>query len=105
MWKNLKINAQNIEFADYKTTLIKMPNNSDYAGYRFWHPSKLIRDAGGKGYFKSMGYTEDFEFKLKKYGRGQHNSKKVLHEVTVDYTKMEEAFESANKSIKASIES
>ena len=31
----------------------------NYAGYKFWHPSKLIRH-GRNSYAVSLGYTDDF---------------------------------------------
>ena len=63
-WKNIEINVQNIDFNTEKSVLIKMPHNSDYDGYKFWHPSKLVRN-GSNSYAVKIGYTDDFIFKLK----------------------------------------
>ena len=88
-WKKIQFNAQNIEHETDKATLIKMPHNSDYDGYVFWFPSKLIRDcAKGKGYFKTMSFTDEFEFKLKKMGKNGN----VLSEVTISSEIMIEQF-------------
>ena len=91
MWKNIEINLQNIETNTGKATLIKMPNNSDYAGYKFWHPSKLVR-YGSNSYARSIGYTDNFTFKLFKNGKGKYNKFDVIDEVEIDAEEFEEAF-------------
>ena len=91
MWKNIEINIQNIEADTGKATLIKMPNTSDYAGYKFWHPSKLVR-YGSNSYARSIGYTDEFTFKLFKNGNGKHNKFDVIDEIEIDAEEFEEAF-------------
>lgn len=91
MWKNIEINLQNIEAETEKAVLIKMPNNSNYAGYKFWHPSKLVR-YGSNSYARSIGYTDKFTFKLKKYGNGKWNKTKVIDEKEISVEEFEEAF-------------
>lgn len=92
MWKKVEINKQNIETEIDKATLIKMPNKSKYAGYKFWHPSKLIR-YGSNSYARSVSYTDDFTFKLKKYGNGKYNKFDVIDEIEISVEEFEEAFE------------
>ena len=92
MWKNIEINIQNIENDTGKAALIKMPNKSKYAGYKFWHPSKLVR-YGSNSYARSIGYTDTFTFKLKKYGNGKYNKFDVINEVEISVEEFEEAFE------------
>lgn len=91
MWKNIEINVQNIETDTGKATLIKMPNKSNYAGYKFWHPSKLIR-YGSNSYARSIGYTDEFTFKLKKFGNGKYNKFDVIDEIEIDIKEFENAF-------------
>lgn len=91
MWKNIEINLQNIETDTGKSTLIKMPKGSDYAGYKFWHPSKLVR-YGSNSYARSIGYTDEFTFKLKKYGNGKYNKFDVIDEIEIGVEEFEEAF-------------
>lgn len=91
MWKNIEINLQNIETETEKAVLIKMPNNSNYAGYKFWHPSKLVR-YGSNSYARSIGYTDQFTFKLKKYGNGKWNKTQVIDEKEISVEEFEEAF-------------
>ena len=64
MWKKIEFNKQNIKAETGKAVLIKLPNKSKYNGYTFWFPSKFIDVIGGKGYFMSFTYKEDFQFKL-----------------------------------------
>lgn len=92
MWKNIEINIQNIENDTGKSVLIKMPNKSKYAGYKFWHPSKLVR-YGSNSYARNIGYTDTFTFKLKKYGNGKYNKFDVIDEIEISVEEFEEAFE------------
>lgn len=91
MWKNININIQNIVVETEKAILIKMPNNSEYKGYSFWHPSKLVRN-GRHSYSVSIGYTNDFKFNLKKYGKGKWNSKDIIDEIEIDSEDFEKSF-------------
>ena len=91
-WKTIDINIQNIDNDNGKATLIKMPNNSKYAGYKFWHPSKLVRD-GNNSYAKTFSYNDEFIFKLKKYGNGKWNKFDIIDEIEITPKQMEEAFE------------
>lgn len=92
MWKNIEINVQNIETETGKATLIKMPNKSNYAGYKFWHPSKLVRN-GSNSYARSISYTDEFTFSLFKTGKGKYNKFDVIDEIEISVEEFEEAFE------------
>ena len=89
MWKNIEINIQNIEIDTGNAVLIKMPNKSKYASYKFWHSSKLIR-YGLNSNSVSIGYTNEFVFKL--FKNGKHNKFEVIDEIEIDVEEFEEAF-------------
>lgn len=91
MWHSLKINKNNIKAETGKAVLIACPHSSEYDGYCFWHPSKLVRE-DRNGWTYSVSYTEDFDFRLKKYGKGKYNSREVLDEKTLGYKEIEEVF-------------
>jgi len=88
----VNFNSQNIVTQTEKAVLIACPHKSNYDGYVFWHPAKLVREAGGKGYFLTLSYTDEFEFRLKKYGKGQHNRREVIDECTVSGDEIAEIF-------------
>lgn len=98
MWKSIKFNKQNIEHRTEKAVLIKMPKNSNYAGFAFWHPAKLVRTIGGNGYFMSFSYTDDFEFNIFKF------ENKTTKKQSISIQDIEEAFELMNDKIGCDME-
>lgn len=100
MWKNININKQNIKQETSRAVLIAMPHSSDYDGYSFWHPSKLVRD-GRHSYAVSIGYTDDFKFRLVKYGKGKWNKFDIIDETSIDAEEFEEAFGVMDDNIKS----
>ena len=91
MWKSLNINKQNIRAETDRAVLIACPHRSEYDGYCFWHSSKLVREGRHSGAV-SVSYTEEFSFRLKKYGKGKYNSREVIDEQTIGYDEFEEIF-------------
>lgn len=100
MWRKININKQNIKALTDKAVLIAMPHNSEFDGFCFWHPSKLVRD-GEHSSAASISYTEDLVFHLKKYGKGRYNSREVIDEVSLAYDEIEEIFGTMNENIVA----
>nr|DAT71107.1 MAG TPA: hypothetical protein [Caudoviricetes sp.] len=63
MWKNININKQNIQYETEKAILIKLPNSSEYKGYCFWHPLKLVKPGRHRNAV-SIIYNDSFTFKI-----------------------------------------
>ena len=95
MWHKVCFNSQNIEHDTAKAVLIKMPNKSEYVGYKFWHPTRLVREEGGKGYHMSFSFTEEFQFTIRKYGQ----NRQVTAEKIIGWDEMLESFEQVNEQI------
>jgi len=91
MWIKVYINAQSVQHKTGAAVLINMPRSSNYAGYKFFHPIKLIKNEGGKGYYISILFTKNFIFKLKRYGKGKYNKYDVIEtiEITADEFSLE----------------
>lgn len=94
-WIKCNLNAQNIETETDKAVLIKMPHKSAYDGFKFWHPKKLVREAGGKGYFYTFSFTDEFEFKLFKNGNGRYNQRDIISETVISADEMAEQFKNS----------
>ena len=97
-WKNLNINTNLIKIDTGRAVLINCPHNSLYKGYSFWHPSKLVR-TGRHSTAVSIGYTDDFTFKLKKYGNGKTARYEVSREVEIGVSEFEEMFKTMDMNI------
>ena len=80
-WYTIQLNVQNVLHETEKATLFAMPHKSDYDGFQFWHPAKLVRYAGA--WMLKISFTKDFEFRLKKMGQGKYNWKIVIAEETL----------------------
>lgn len=101
-WKNININSNQIKAETGKSVLIALPHNSDYNGFELWHPKKLVRD-GRHSASVSIGYTDEFVFKLKKYGKGRYNSNQVIDERTISAEELESAFGVTDENIGESL--
>lgn len=84
-WYQIEIHGNNIEAGTGRADLIKMKSNSNYSGYKFWHPAKLVRSKKGNYTFS---FTEDFTFKLFKNGNGKWNKYDKIDEVEIGFEEM-----------------
>lgn len=98
MWKNISVNINQIKAETDKAYLINCPHNSNYDGFSFWHPAKLVR-SGKHSASISVGYTDEFKFRLIKYGKGKYNSKSIIDEIEISVEEFEEMFEVENQNI------
>ena len=94
MWDKIYFNKQNVKTETEKATLIKLPHASKYDDYLFWHPTKLIREEGGKGYHLSFSFQDDWEFKVFKLYKNKKGPEKIL-----SVQEMKEAFRSSSATI------
>lgn len=94
-WRSININKNNIKAETGKAVLIACPHNSDYDGWSFWHPSKLVREGRHSGAV-SISYNTEWNFILKKY-----KGKELVDEDEINYESLEEAFGVVNDNINA----
>ena len=85
-WNKIYFNVQNIKEDKGNSVVINMPNKSEYHGWCFYHPKKLVREEGHKGWLVSFSFTEEWKFKLYRKGKSQ--------EISVE--EMKEAFDNKN---------
>ena len=90
-WKSFAISTCSIEARTSKAVLIKMPKGSDYAGFVVWHPAKLVEHC--LSYVEKISYTDDFEFRLFKKGKGRFNYNQRIAEKTISAAEMRKAME------------
>lgn len=102
MWKNININKQNIKADTGRAILINCSHKSEYDGWSFWHPAKLVRD-GKHSNAVSISYTDDFTFNLKKYGNGKWNKNTIIDEKVIGVEEFEKAFGVMDENITAPI--
>jgi len=95
-WNKLYFNKQNIERESERAVLIKLPSSSNYAGWMLWHPSKLIREEGGNGYFLSLSFTDDWSFRLFKNYKNKPNPEQM-----VEPKEIIEAFKGSDEMIRS----
>ena len=98
MWKEININSNLIKRETGRAVLIALPHNSDYNGYSFWFPSKLVKK-GKNSAAVSLSYTDDFSFRFVKYGKGRYNRNEVIDEITIAADEFEVVFEAVDSNI------
>jgi hypothetical protein len=78
-----------------------MAESSEYNGYKFWHPTKLVRSQQRSNYsgtrtwyngIYSLSYTDEFKFHLMKYGNSGYSKFQPTEELDIDVETMEQAF-------------
>ena len=84
MWNTIEFNSLQIKAETGKSTLIQLPNKSNLKGWGFFHPSKLVRDNGGNGYFKTFSFTDDWEFRLIRVGKKTKDTKIICADEIID---------------------
>ena len=90
-WMSIEINKQNIKAETDKAVLINLPHKSNYDGFAFWHPAKLVR-LGSNSYARKVSFTNDFIFKLKKYGQGKYNGNEIIDEREITVEELREIY-------------
>lgn len=98
MWKEININSNLIKRETGRAVLIALPHNSNYNGYSFWFPSKLVKK-GKNSAAVSLSYTEDFSFRFVKHGKGRYNRNEVIDEITIAADEFEVVFEAVDSNI------
>lgn len=86
-WKGIAINESLILRKTERSVLIAMPRFSDYSGYTFWHPLKLVRCEYG---IVSLRYTDDFQFRLQKREKTRKGQWELTDEVTLTAKEIED---------------
>lgn len=84
IWNGFAIHNNLIKVSTVKAVLIALPSNSRYRGFSFWHPRKLVKS----GSMSMVLYTDDFVFRLRKYGHGRFNQKEILVEIELTAKEM-----------------
>lgn len=103
VWEKIFIYSQNIKAESERAYLIQMPNKSSYKGWAFWHPKKLVRKQGGKGYLLAFSFTNEFIFKVILYGKGRYNSMSAVRREEISVDEMKEIFGVIDKNVNNAI--
>lgn len=103
MWTNVFFNALSIHGESDSSVLIKMPNSSKYNGWYFWHPKKLVREQGGKGYHLTFSFHNNWEFKILLYGKGRYNKRDVLKTEILTSSDMKRIFNVVDDHVNESV--
>lgn len=72
-WLKVKANSNLIQAETDRAVLIKLPKTE----LCFWHPSKLVKYSGKKGYKITISYTDGWKFIAK---RTSQKTKAILEE-------------------------
>ena len=90
-WKKVNICENQIETRTAKAVLVKMPRSSEYKGFMFWLPRKLVKESEYmRGY--ELLYTDSFTFDLFKSGKGKTNKYEKIAQERIDVEEFENAF-------------
>lgn len=92
---NININRNQIKHSSGRAILIAMPHNSDYDGFTFWFPEKLV-DEGRHGEAVRLCIPVSFNFTLR---RTSPKTYKVLAEEELNAYELVEQFKQTDDNI------
>lgn len=92
---NININRNQIKTSTGRAYLIAMPHNSDYDGFTFWFPEKLV-DEGRHDEALRLVVPVSFNFTLK---RISDKTRAVLDEAELDAYQLVEQFRQTDENI------
>lgn len=95
-WKSINVYKQFIKAESAKSVLIACPKKTEFSGYSFWHPKKLVREGRNRSAV-SISYTDKFVFTLRKYSKSDKN--KILDEEYLTADEFEKLFEVVDNNI------
>lgn len=95
---NININKNQIERSTGRAYLIKMPHNSDYDGFTFWFPSKLVNEGRHDAALR-LCIPASFNFTLK---RTSPKTYKVLDEAELSAHQLVDQFRQTDENIQGS---
>ncbi|QDY87724.1 hypothetical protein [Mycoplasma anserisalpingitidis] len=75
-----KINPAQIEYLSGNSTLIRLPNNSEFKGYKFWISNKRIFRTS---WYYTIYIDENSSTTIFKNGNGQWNKFEKINEKTI----------------------
>lgn len=76
----LRITATQIEYSNANSALIRLPNNSEFKGYKFWISNKRIFKTS---WYYTIYIDENSSTTIFKNGKGQWNKFEKINEKTI----------------------
>lgn len=92
---NININRNQVKLSTGRALLVKMPHNSDYDGFTFWFPQKLV-DEGRHDEALRLVIPVGFSFTLK---RISDKTRAVLDEAELNAYQLVEQFRQTDENI------
>ena len=101
-WEYVFIYTANIIAKGESNSLVIMPKKSDYADYKFWYPTKLIREVKDSK-CATLSLIPDHKFKLFKQKKGEDGKYVTVDEVELTDKEMKNQFMGMSLYIRKSI--
>lgn len=93
-WESIIVTRDQVGDIVGNSVVIHMPRSSDYDGWYFFHPAKLVRQ---RNWYYTISFTKEFKFNLRKNGKGKWNKFDVIAERTIDHEQLKKQFERQQK--------
>lgn len=97
MWHKFALNSQNVVRETAKAVLIALPHKSNFDGFEFWYPKKLVRQ-GSHSYQLIASIPDDMQITAR---RTSPKTYKVLDEKELTPADVIEAFGGETQAVSA----